>query len=235
MPGVGSVRWYGGARREIQVLLDLAALESRNLSINEVLQAISRENQTLRGGKIEEGNSRMLVRTVGQFTSTEEIARTVIKNGPDGPIRMGDVATIADTYKETERLGRNAGHPAVFMSISKKSGANTLDVVQGVTKEIANVNRDMNINRGVNIDRDIDINRDIDVDLDYDRWGHPVARGVAAGVATSIAIGTAVAMLPSGCTTVVVDGIGYSQCGSTWYEPYYSGTTVQYVVVNPPQ
>jgi hypothetical protein len=32
-----------------------------------------------------------------------------------------------------------------------------------------------------------------------------------------------------------VNGIGYSQCGSTWYQPYYSGTTVQYIVVSPPQ
>jgi len=45
-----------------------------------------------------------------------------------------------------------------------------------------------------------------------------------------------VAMLPQqGCSSVVVNGIGYSQCGSTWYQPYYSGTTVQYVVVMPPQ
>ena len=33
----------------------------------------------------------------------------------------------------------------------------------------------------------------------------------------------------------VIGGIGYSQCGSTWYQPYYQGTTVQYVIVNPPQ
>jgi hypothetical protein len=61
-----------------------------------------------------------------------------------------------------------------------------------------------------------------------------VAAGVAAGVATSIALGTRVAVLPAGCTTVIVGGIGYSQCGSTWYQPYYSGTTVQYVVVGSP-
>ena len=54
-------------------------------------------------------------------------------------------------------------------------------------------------------------------------------------IATGVAVGTAVAMLPSGCTTVVVGGIGYNQCGSTWYQPFYSGVTVQYISVNPPQ
>jgi hypothetical protein len=62
--------------------------------------------------------------------------------------------------------------------------------------------------------------------------------GTAAGVAgavTSAALGSTVAVLPPSCSTVVVNGTGYSQCGSTWYEPYYSGTTVQYLVVSPPQ
>lgn len=143
VPGVGSVRWYGGSRREIQVRLDLGALESRQISINEVLQAIARENQTMRGGKIEEGNSRMLVRTVGQFTSMEDIRRIIIKNGPDGQIRMSDIAEVVDTFKDTERVGRNFGEPAIFMSVSKKSGANTLDVVEAVKTEIARVNKEL--------------------------------------------------------------------------------------------
>jgi hypothetical protein len=36
------------------------------------------------------------------------------------------------------------------------------------------------------------------------------------------------------CTNVVVNGITYSQCGSTWYQPTYSGADVTYVVVNAP-
>jgi hypothetical protein len=101
-----------------------------------------------------------------------------------------------------------------------------------------NVNRDAHVNRNVDVDRDIDFDRHIDVDVDYDRWGHPVARGVAtgvaAGVATSIALGTRVAVLPTGCSTVIVGGIAYSQCGTAWYQPYYSGATVEYVVVGSP-
>ena len=96
----------------------------------------------------------------------------------------------------------------------------------------------MGVNRNIDVDRDIDFDRDVDVDVDYDRWGHPVARGVAAGVAagvaTSIALGTRVAVLPAGCATVIAGGITYSQCGSSWYQPYDSGDTVQYVVVGSP-
>jgi hypothetical protein len=57
---------------------------------------------------------------------------------------------------------------------------------------------------------------------------------VTAGVAiTSAVIGSIVYSVPPSCVTVV-NGIAYQQCGSTWYQPHYVGSSVQYVVVNQP-
>ena len=106
-----------------------------------------------------------------------------------------------------------------------------------------NVNRDVNRNRNVN--RDVDVHRDIDVDVDvhggccyHDHWDdHPVATAAAVTAAVSVtaaAIGSIVYSIPPSCSQVVVNGIAYQQCGSTWYQPQYAGTTVQYVVVNAP-
>ena len=66
---------------------------------------------------------------------------------------------------------------------------------------------------------------------------HDVIGGVVAGAITGLAIGAIVtaASMPSGCSDIVIGGIAYRQCGSTWYQPYYQGTTVQYIVVNPPR
>jgi len=47
-------------------------------------------------------------------------------------------------------------------------------------------------------------------------------------------IGSIVYSLPPSCTTVVVDGITYERCGSTWYKPRYVGSSVEYMVVNSP-
>jgi hypothetical protein len=57
----------------------------------------------------------------------------------------------------------------------------------------------------------------------------------AAITATAAVVGSIVRSVPPSCSTVVVNGVSYSQCGSSWYQPQYVGTTVQYVVVNPPQ
>ena len=96
-----------------------------------------------------------------------------------------------------------------------------------------------NINNA-NINRSVDVNRNYNMNVDVDNgwdWGHPVARGAAfaAGAAlTSAAIGSVVYSLPPSCSTIVVGGVSYQQCGSTWYEPQFSGTSVNYVVVQEP-
>jgi hypothetical protein len=129
---------------------------------------------------------------------------------------------VASTNSEAQRRAGGGGR------VNFGAAQSSIRSTQSVNRSV-NANRD--IDRNVNVSHDVNITRDVDVNVNYDRWGHPVARGVTAGVA----VGTAVAMLPTGCTNVVVAGMGYSQCGSTWYQPFYSGTMVQYVVVSAPQ
>jgi hypothetical protein len=66
----------------------------------------------------------------------------------------------------------------------------------------------------------------------------PVARTAAAvgtAAVTAAVVGSVVRTLPAGCSSVMVGNVAYQQCGTTWYQPTYSGTTVSYTVVNPPQ
>ncbi len=66
---------------------------------------------------------------------------------------------------------------------------------------------------------------------------HPVATAAAvttAVVGTAAVVGSIVHSLPPSCSAMTINGVTYQQCGSTYYQPQYAGTTVQYVVVNPP-
>jgi UDP-3-O-[3-hydroxymyristoyl] glucosamine N-acyltransferase len=103
----------------------------------------------------------------------------------------------------------------------------------------ANVNRNTNINRNVNVDRDVDVN----IDRRYGGSGYgccynPVGRAAvatAAAVTTAAVVGSMVHTLPPSCQSVSVNGFTYQQCGSTWYQPQFQGSSVTYVVINPPR
>jgi hypothetical protein len=99
-----------------------------------------------------------------------------------------------------------------------------------------NVNSNTNVNRNVNVNSNVNVNRNVGYHgggYRYDSWGHPVAAG-AAMAAGAIAVGAVVASLPPQCSTVMMGAVTYQNCGGTYYQPRYEGTTVQYVVVNPP-
>ena len=111
--------------------------------------------------------------------------------------------------------------------------------VKNNTRTSVNKNSNTNVNRNtnVNVDKNVNVNthRNVDIDVDVDRGWNPVAT-VAAVAVTAAVVGSVVNTLPpSGCYPVQIGPTLYQQCGSYWYQPQYYGTTVQYVVVNPPR
>lgn len=117
---------------------------------------------------------------------------------------------------------------------NRGGGKTHSSVNRGHNKNV-NRNRNKNVNRNVNVNRSRNV--DIDVDHRHGRHYHPIGTAVAVGAAvavTAAVVGSIVNTLPSGCTTIIQNGISYSQCGNVWYEPQYAGNNVTYVVVNTP-
>ncbi|MET0808805.1 MAG: hypothetical protein ABWX93_08630 [Pseudoxanthomonas sp.] len=99
------------------------------------------------------------------------------------------------------------------------------------------VNAGNRVNTGdINIDRG-DVNIDVDGGYRGGYYRHPVAAGAVIGamaVTTAAVVGSYYyALPPTGCTTVITNGISYQQCGSVYYQQTMSGSDVVYVVVNP--
>jgi len=104
----------------------------------------------------------------------------------------------------------------------------------------SNQNRNVNVNSNRNVNQNVNVNanRRVDVDVDVDRDNHPIA--TVAAVATTVAVTSAIVgsmtpTLPPACYPVQIGAVLYQQCGSVWYQPQYYGTSVQYVVINPPR
>jgi hypothetical protein len=57
----------------------------------------------------------------------------------------------------------------------------------------------------------------------------------AAAVTTAAIVGSVARTLPPACSVAVINGVTYQNCGGSWYQPQYMGTSVQYVVVTAPR
>ena len=136
LSGVGQVNLSGETSREVQVALNLNALQARNLSVQDVSTALSRQNLSLPGGRLTQGNEDLLLKTTGEFNNVQEIAGLVVAQRNGVPIVLRDIATVIDGTTEQRKYTRLNGENSLVLSIQKQSGSNTVQVAASVEKEI---------------------------------------------------------------------------------------------------
>jgi hydrophobic/amphiphilic exporter-1 (mainly G- bacteria), HAE1 family len=140
LKGVGAINVWGGVYSEIHVDMMRDRLLSSNLTATDVIQALNRENVNLPGGNVKEGLSDLYVRTMGEFTSVDQVANTIVRIVDGNPIRVRDVARVEMGYQDIGRYVEIDEQPTIRIGIRKTSGANTVEVSRLVREEVARVN-----------------------------------------------------------------------------------------------
>jgi HAE1 family hydrophobic/amphiphilic exporter-1 len=138
--GVGAVWLFGGQEREVHVILDYQAMTARSLTIHQVRDALLRENRNTKGGNIDEGKKRFLVRTIGQFADLKHIEETIVATQDGHTVYVRDIATVRFGLKERDRSIRLFGDPTVGFGVVRRTGANTVEVMKGIKRELAYLN-----------------------------------------------------------------------------------------------
>jgi HAE1 family hydrophobic/amphiphilic exporter-1 len=176
IPGVGTVELRGGINRQIHVDLERDRLQAAGLTPADVQAALARENQKLPGGNVKEGIRDLYVRSLGEFTSVEEIAQTVIRYVEGRPVRVQDVARVEDGFEDVRFLSELDGVPVVRMEIQKQSGANTVTVADAVVREMNRVNAEhSDLNMKVISDQSTFIRESMDNVKNSALWGGMLA------------------------------------------------------------
>jgi hydrophobic/amphiphilic exporter-1 (mainly G- bacteria), HAE1 family len=140
IPGVGSIDVWGGVYREIRVNLKRDRLSASGLTATDVQNAIVAENNTLPGGNVKDGLTELYVRTLGEFTNISQVGETIITRVDGQPIRVRDVATVEDSYRDIGRIIHVNDIPMIRMGIRKQTGSNTVAVSEGIHREIERIN-----------------------------------------------------------------------------------------------
>ncbi len=141
--GVASTSLMGGLKREIHIDLKAAKINALGISPQIVITALRNENLNIPAGTYEQGNSDILIRTQGEFSSLHDIRETVITIKDGIPIRVGDVAEVEDSHEEINSTSRINGKDAMNIAVYKQSGSNSVEVAEGVKTEMERINMDM--------------------------------------------------------------------------------------------
>jgi len=132
LPGVLDAKLSGGVTREIRVDVVPDRLAHYGLSLQDIVGAISNENVNIPGGNVETGRGNFLLRVPGEFTEPQQLETVAIKRVGDKPVFVRDVARVVDGYRDRESYSRMGGQPSITLSVTKRTGANILQVASDV-------------------------------------------------------------------------------------------------------
>ncbi len=140
VPGVAEADTYGGQAEELQVIVDPELLAARQITIADVRAALIGQNKDTSAGDLWEGKRRWVIRTLGQFRDPEHVRKQLLAIDNGTPIYVGDVADVRVDYKKLDSLSRRYGMTTNGLSVRRASGANVLEVMDGIRKVTEDLN-----------------------------------------------------------------------------------------------
>lgn len=141
--GVGTVSVSGAPKREIQIFVEPNKLEAYGLTVEAISGAIAAENRNLPAGNIDVGSDTYSVRIQKEFESAGEMSDIVVGMFNGKAVYLKDVATINDGQQERLQSAFTNGRQGAMIIIQKQTDANAVEVIKGVKKELAKLEKDL--------------------------------------------------------------------------------------------
>ena len=140
VPGVGRVRLGGERELSLRVWLDPLALAARDLTTQEVEQALRSENVEFPAGRIESKDIDLTIKLNKAYQDLDSYKKLPLKRAKDGSIiTLEDVARVEIGAASTRTLFKGDGKQVVGIGIYQQSDANTISVANGVKKKIREI------------------------------------------------------------------------------------------------
>ncbi|PQO44710.1 efflux RND transporter permease subunit [Blastopirellula marina] len=158
--GVSQSNVNGGLEDELQVIVDPELLAARQITIADVRRVLMGQNEDTSAGDFWEGKRRYVVRALGQFDDPEQVEMQLLAVRDGAPVFVRDVAEVRLGHKKPDSVVRRFGESSIAINCMRESGANVLDVMDGL-KETMQV-----LNDGVLKDNNLELTQVYD-ETDY--------------------------------------------------------------------
>ncbi len=167
--GVGDVRLGGYVDRNLRIWVDSQKLRGRDLTVEDILSAVSREHSEYPAGLIETPRTQYNIRSMGEASTAERFARLPITQRGGMPIfdttmRISDVAHVEDGMDDIHRISRVNGSRSVGIGIIKQRGSNAVAVAKEVKERLEVIRKELP--PGYKIDVSFDSTKFIEESID---------------------------------------------------------------------
>ena len=140
VPGVADVNSLGGLVRSFEIVPNLALMTARGISLENLQQALERNNRNDGAGRLNEGEESLIVRAEGRFNTLDDVRNTVIRTQGGMPIRISDVANVKiGALTRYGAVSHNGKGEAVEGLVLGLRGANARQVVEGVRTRLSEI------------------------------------------------------------------------------------------------
>jgi hydrophobic/amphiphilic exporter-1 (mainly G- bacteria), HAE1 family len=141
--GVGSVTLVGGTKREINVYLNPTAMEAMGITADQVVAAVTNENQDLPVGAIRSLAQERVVQIDARMQRPEDFNKIIVARKNGAPVRLEQVARIADGAQELDSLALYNGQRTLLLSVQKAQDENTIGVIDGLQKTVNEMSKQL--------------------------------------------------------------------------------------------
>ena len=152
--GVGQVLIIGGRKRQVNVFLDGDKLRGYNLTVAQVSQALQAQNLEVPGGRVEQADRALTLRTLGRLLSPADFNGIVVATRSGYPIKVSDVGHTEDGEEEELTAGRLSDKPALLLQVRRQSGTNVVEVVDAVKARLETAKKNLPAGYSVEVVRD---------------------------------------------------------------------------------
>ena len=140
LPNVSNVATTGMRDYEISIEVPLVHLRALGLTLDDIAGAVRRSSLDLSAGSIDTRDAQVRVQTLGQSYDQIDFEEIVVLARNDGTVvRLGDIANVRDTFRDTDLILRHQGQPALFVEVFRAEGEQVMDVAEAVHEHTENV------------------------------------------------------------------------------------------------
>jgi multidrug efflux pump len=143
LPGAADVRIFGERQVSMRINLDRTRLAAYKLTVQDVEDAIRRQNAEIPAGRIESTAREFTVVAETDVQTPEQFGHIIVANVGGYPVRVRDLGTVVVGALNERTISRYNGNPSLNIGMIKQAVANPLELSKSVRAEVANINENL--------------------------------------------------------------------------------------------